>query len=551
MELTASTMITPDRFVRGSVSLLAVLLATVLFAVQPATLDAQTIPTIEKSNGHYHLMVDGHPYFVLGAQVHNSSGWPAEMDKAWPVLAAIHCNTVSVPVYWEAIEPKEGTFDFSTVDAIVQGARAHNLHVLLSWFGTWKNGAMTYVPQWIKQNPEKYPPVLDSSHQPLEALSPIGEASREADAKAFAALMAHLKSIDTDQHTVILVQVENEAGVLGSDRDYSSVGNSRFQQPVPAEMLKSLGRSTEHGNWTQVFAERAPEAFMSYWTARYIDSVAEAGKQAYPLPMYVNVWPREQPGLLRPGFSSPSGGAVAWLLPMWKQIAPHLDVISPDIYDENEGSYQNLLTLYDRPDNPLYVPETGGSIAHAKNMFLTFASPNALGISIFGVDGLPAQELASYKGWGSEVAMNFALFGPSAAAFRSLSDAGHLQTVIEEDGLANPTMNFDQFDVAVRFGRVNDGYGGPRGQGNPQRNGRVIVGQLSPDEFLLAGMNANVIFAPKLGAPHTRAMLVTVEEGHFDAGVWHTDRLLNGDETAFGLFLHPHGTLMKVKVRAY
>lgn len=551
MEFTKSTMITPDRSVRSSVSRLAVLFAAALVALQPSRVNAQAIPAIEKSNGHYHLIVEGRPFFVLGAQVHNSSGWPAAMDQAWPVLAAIHANTVSVPVYWEAIEPKEGTFDFSTVDSIVQGARAHNLRVLLSWFGTWKNGAMTYVPQWVKENPEKYPPVFDSAHQPVEALSPIGEASREADAKAFAALMSHLKSIDGNQHTVILVQVENEAGVLGSDRDYSSEANARFQQPVPAEVLKSLGRSTEHGNWTQIFAERAPEAFMSYWTARYIGSVAEAGKRVYPLPMYVNVWPREQPGLLRPGFSSPSGGAVAWLLPMWKQVATHLDVIAPDIYDENEGSYQNLLTLYDRPDNPLYVPETGGSIAHAKNMFLTFASPNALGISIFGVDGLPAQELASYKGWGSEVAMNFALFGPSAAAFRSLSDAGHLEAVIEEDGLANPTMNFDQFDVAVRFGRVNDGYGGPRGQGNPQRNGRVIIGQLSPDEFLLAGMNANVIFAPKLGAPHTRAMLVTVEEGHFDAGVWHTDRLLNGDETAFGLFLHPHGTLLKVKVRAY
>jgi hypothetical protein len=464
----------------------------------------------------------------------------------------MHCNTISVPVYWEAIEPSEGTFDFSTVDSIVQGARAHSLHVLLSWFGSWKNGAMTYVPAWVKENPTKYPPVLDSSHQPVEALSPLGDASREADRTAFAALMSHVKSIDSAQHTVILVQVENEAGVLGSDRDYSAQGDTRFQESVPQEVLTALGKPAQHGNWTSVFAERAPEAFMSYWTARYIDSVAEAGKSVYELPMYVNVWPREQPGLLRPGFSSPSGGAVAWLLPMWKRIAPHIDVISPDIYDENEDSYQNLLTLYNRPDNPLYVPETGGSIAHAKNMFLTFASSNSLGVSIFGVDGgLSAQDLASYKGWASEVAMNFALFGPAASTLRALSDTGHLQTAIEEDGLANPAMNFDRFDIAVRFGPVLDGYGGPRGRGNPQRNGRVLVGQVSPDEFLIAGMSANLIFAPKLGSPQTRAMLVTVEEGHFDAGVWHRDRLLNGDETAFGVTLNPHGTTLKVKVRPY
>ena len=29
---------------------------------------------------------------------------------------------------------------------IVDGARAHNLHVVLLWFGTWKNGNMHYVP---------------------------------------------------------------------------------------------------------------------------------------------------------------------------------------------------------------------------------------------------------------------------------------------------------------------------------------------------------------------------------------------------------------------
>jgi hypothetical protein len=556
MDLTQTRMITISTPALHLISRLRMKLSIGLvlpvLALQPSRAYAQAIPAIEKSNGHYHLLVDGKPYFVLGAQVHNSSGWPSSLEQAWPVLAAMHCNTISVPVYWEAIEPSEGTFDFSTVDSIVQGARAHNLHVLLSWFGTWKNGAMTYVPAWVKENPTKYPPVLDSSHQPVEALSPLGDASREADRTAFAALMSHVKSIDSAQHTVILVQVENEAGVLGSDRDYSAQGDTRFQESVPQEVLTALGKPAQHGNWTSVFAERAPEAFMSYWTARYIDSVAEAGKSVYELPMYVNVWPREQPGLLRPGFSSPSGGAVAWLLPMWKRVAPHIDVISPDIYDENEDSYQNLLTLYNRPDNPLYVPETGGSIAHAKNMFLTFASSNSLGVSIFGVDGgLSAQDLASYKGWASEVAMNFALFGPAASTLRALSDTGHLQTAIEEDGLANPAMNFDRFDIAVRFGPVLDGYGGPRGRGNPQRNGRVLVGQVSPDEFLIAGMSANLIFAPKLGSPQTRAMLVTVEEGHFDAGVWHRDRLLNGDETAFGVTLNPHGTTLKVKVRPY
>lgn len=147
--------------------------------------------------------------------------------------------------------------------------------------------------------------------------------------------------------------------------------------------------------------------------------------------------------------------------------------------------------------------------------------------------------------------MNYALFGPAAVIWRSLSDAGHMQAAIEQEGLANPGLSFDAFDAAVRFGPVTNGYGGPRGRGNPQRNGRVLIGQLAPSEFLIAGMNANIVFAPKLGAPMTKAMLVSVEEGHFDAGEWKADRLLNGDETAFGLTLPAHGQMLKVKIQAY
>ena len=534
------------RFALAVVFLLAACAAPSVFG------QSQEIPHLDQKDGHYRLLVDGKPFFVLGAQVHNSSGYTKALDAAGPVLHAVHCNTVMVPVYWEAIEPKQGTFDVSTVDAAVKGAREARLHLAFLWFGTWKNGAMTYVPSWVKNDPATYPPVLDEAHQQVEALSPISDSNRLADRTAFAAFMRHLKQLDGDTHTVILIQVENEAGVLGTDRDYSAQANSSFNGPVPSDVVASLGKAAPNGStWTQVFAERAPEAFMSYWTARYMDSVAEAGKSVYPLPMYINVWPREQPGLLRPGYSSPSGGAVAYLLPMWKRVAPHIDIIAPDIYDENEDLYRNLLTLYNRPDNPLMVPETGGSVNHAKNMFLTFAANNALGISMFGIDGISADDLNKPNGPASEIAFDYALFGPGANFWRSLSDSGHMQAAIEEEGLANPTLTFDDFDVAVRFGPVTNNYGGARGRGNPRRNGRVLVGQIAPNEFLISGMSANVILAPRLGSAAKKAMVVSVEQGHFEAGEWHVDRLLNGDETAFGLTLPEHGDTLRVKVRAY
>ena len=217
-------------------------------AVPSVFSQTQQIPRLDQRDGHYRLLVDGKPFFILGAQVHNSSGYAKALDAAWPVLHAIHCNTVMVPVYWEAIEPKQGVFDFSTVDAAVQGARAQGLHLVLSWFGTWKNGAMTYVPSWVKNDPATYPPVLDSAHQPVEALSPMSDANRQADRTAFAAFLRHLKELDGDTHTVILIQVENEAGVLGTDRDYSPQATSSFSGPVPTEVVTSLGKTASAGN---------------------------------------------------------------------------------------------------------------------------------------------------------------------------------------------------------------------------------------------------------------------------------------------------------------
>lgn len=539
-------------FQRSVAPLLSLLLALPLATTSALRAQSPDLPRLEDDHGTYRLIVDGKPYFILGAQVHNSSGWPESLRAAWPALQAIHCNTVMIPVYWEAIEPKEGTFDFSTVDAAVDGARKAKLRLALLWFGTWKNGAMTYVPEWLKDNPAKYRPVIDPAGNPVDALTPLSDANRQADRTAFAALMRHLKNIDGSTHTVIMVQVENEAGVLGADRDYSPEATARFQAPVPREVLATLSKSSKPGaTWSEVFAERAPEAFMSYWTARYIDSVAAAGKVEYPLPMYINVWPREQPGLVRPGFSSPSGGAVAYLLPLWKHLAPHIDVIGGDNYDDNEALYRQLLALYNRPDNPLFVPETGGSLNHAKNMFFVFEANNALGVSAFGVDGIAPEDLNRISGPYSEIAFNYALIGPAASEWMRLREHGDVQVAVEEEGDANPALSFSNFDVAVRFGPVRDGYGGPRGQGNARRNGRVIVGQLAPDEFLISGMSANIVFAPKLGAREKNTMYLSVEEGHFENSVWHTDRLLNGDETAFGLGFPARGETLKVKVRAY
>ena len=167
------------------------------------------------------LQVDGEPFLLLGMQLNNSSGFPAEFRRLAPAIARSHANTVMAPIGWESIEPDEGRFDWSVVDGLIAEARAQDVRLVLLWFGTWKNGNMSYVPAWMKRDTTRFSRVMTAEGKPIEVLSPIAAASRDADARAFAALMAHLKAVDGARGTVIMVQVQNEAGTLGADRDHS------------------------------------------------------------------------------------------------------------------------------------------------------------------------------------------------------------------------------------------------------------------------------------------------------------------------------------------
>jgi len=142
-------------------------------------------PHIEKKDGRYALMVDGKPFLILGGQIHNSSSWPSELPQVWESMAALHANTIEAPVYWEQLEPHEGQFDYANVDQLVEGARAHNLHLVVLWFGTWKNGNMHYAPSWVKDDTKRFPHTVRPDGEPIDVLSPISHNTLEADKTAF------------------------------------------------------------------------------------------------------------------------------------------------------------------------------------------------------------------------------------------------------------------------------------------------------------------------------------------------------------------------------
>jgi beta-galactosidase GanA len=162
------------------------------------------------------------------------------MQAVWPRLVAMRLNTVLAAVSWALLEPSEGKFDYSLVDGLIREARVHNLRLVLLWFGSWKNTWSSYAPDWVKRDFERFPRVQLRNGSGTERLTPLSQANREADARAFAALMRRIREVDGNFHTVILVQVENEAGVIPDARDYSVPANAAYSQDVPRELMDYL-----------------------------------------------------------------------------------------------------------------------------------------------------------------------------------------------------------------------------------------------------------------------------------------------------------------------
>lgn len=500
-------------------------------AQQPA---APQLPRLEERNGRFALMVDGKPYLMLGAQINNSSSWPSTLPAVWPALADMHVNTFEAPVYWEVMEPQPGTFDFSNVDILLQGARAHHLHLVLLWFGTWKNGQNHYAPAWMKAHPETYPREISAYGKVLDVFSPHGTATREADSRAFAALMRHVREIDGTQGTVIMVQVENESGAIGTVRDHSPAAEKEFATEVPAAL------HTPHGTWAQVYGADADERFAAYATARYINAVAEAGKAQYSLPMYCNVWITYPVHALAnrdhasAGQEYPSGGPQQGNIAIWKAAAPAIDLLGPDFYSDDRQLFREVVSAYARKDNALFIPETHLAPDFGPNFFYALGH-GAIGFSPFGVDythwTLPKEEVPSY------LSDNFALFEPMADQIAEWNFEGKLQTAVERRGEPVARLHFGATDAVVAYGfPQSDGATPP---GTADAHGRVLVSQLGPLEFLVTGFDASVTFEPASagGAPSTSEQIeiLKAEQGTYTAGVWHSSRIWNGDQTDRGL----------------
>ena len=541
-------------------------------------------PHLEKQGTAARLIVKGRPMLVLGGELGNSSASSATyMAPHWLRLKQLHLNAVLTPVTWELIEPVEGRFDWSSVDALLKAARANDLKLVLLWFGAWKNSMSTYVPAWVKRDQTRFPRAQLPGGQGLDILSAFAPSTRDADARAFAALLGHLKSVDGEENTVLMIQVENEVGMLPVAREYGAAAERLFHEAVPEELVRGLGAvpggatgglaagdpalvsaaasgpvgaghtlwrdwqdhgARKQGDWSTLFGEGdvSAEAFTAWYYARYVEAITEAGKAVYPLPMYVNA------ALNRMGKAPgeyPSGGPLPHLLEVWKAGAPALDLIAPDIYFNH---FNDLATGYKRADNPLFIPEANNAdrAEVPANVFYAFGKLDAIGCGAFSIESVDDKQP-------SPLADAYAVLTQLSPAILEAQGTGRMSGFrprVLEDGTVIDTPMTETLG-AYRFTvSFIDPWTAKSAQ-NTATHGGIII-QTGAEDYLVAGQGMTVTFAP-VGDGPTLAGIDNVWEGTFDArGAWIPGRLLNGDQTHQGRHLRlAPGVFQIQRVRLY
>ena len=499
-----------------------------------STDSASDIPHLRKQGTAMQLIVDGKPFLVLAGELSNSTATGLDyMERVWPrLIAQTRLNTVLPGVSWNQIEPTEGQFDFSILDGVIQGARRHNLRLVLLWFGSWKNSLSSYAPDWMKRDFERFPRAQIEPGKSIEELSIFSDANRDADARAFAALMRHVKEVDGQQHTVIMIQVENEVGMHTVSRDHSPTADQALAGPVPKELMDYLQRHKDtlipefravweaagfrtSGTWEEVFGKGpgTDGIFMAWHYARYIGRVTEAGKAEYPLPMYVNA---ALYGVGRGPQFAPSGGRP-WDLVMdvWRAGGPQIDFLSPDIYSLPD--FVAFCAKYAQSGNPLFIPETRYDMD--SKLLYVFGRHDAIGLTLMGVEraAIPDDQLVT----GCEMITQLA---PLIAKHQG---DGTMSAVML--GTNDPPQQVRVGNYTVQVTRMR-----PRPSA-PLRTGfsAALFIAVGPDEYYAVGDNVSVTFLPNTPGPG-HVGIGTVEEGTFVNGCWLPSRQLAGDETGQG-----------------
>ncbi len=476
------------------------ILSILLTILTAGTLSAQK-STLQNQGCSTQLVVEGKPFLILGGELGNSSASAAQdIERIFPKLQRMGLNAVLVPAYWDLTEPVEGQYDFTLTDKVLEQARKNDLKVIFLWFGAWKNSMSCYAPLWFKENSRKYPRAHTHSGKPLEIASAFSENVYQADHRAFSHWMEHIAANDKEEGTVLMIQIENEIGMLEDARDYSPEAEKAFHADVPASLTEYLqkNKKTLHpqllkkwesqgcrkqGTWQELFGDDlyTDELFMAWHYARYVERLAQTARNIYNVPLYVNAAMNSRGR--KPG-EYPSAGPLAHLIDVWHCAAPSIDILAPDLYD---NGFKSWVAQYHRPNNPLFIPEIRLTDNDGVRAFYAFGEHDALGFSPFSIEDGANEDntplVQSYKTL-KELMPLLTKYQGKGLMHGLLFDKQDKERILTDDDL---TLTCRHYFTLPWDSRATDGSTWPEGGG--------IVLKLAKNEYLVAGSGIVIEFA--------------------------------------------------------
>ncbi len=485
-----------------------------------------------KNNTFY---LNNEPFIMLAGEIHNSSSSSLEYmeNNVWPNLRGLNMNTVLVPVAWESIEKESGVFNFSLVQGLIEQARAEKMRLVILWFGLWKNAESFYVPGWMKKDTTTYFRAKNRNGEPLNTISPFCQMAIERDKAAFTKLVEFIKKVDEKEHTVLMIQVENEIGLLKTVRDYCDAAQELYYRSVPDEVAALY---QVKGTWEECFGKEAGEHFMSYAFATAVEQIASAGKKIYDIPYYANAWLEQWPWDVG---TYPSGGPIIKMKKMWKAMAPSLACLAPDIYVPYVA---DVADEYAQEDNALFIPEVRKDAMASTYALYCILEKHAICYSPFGIEDINADPSSLHKpplslmqelnidpsafeldGSAEQIRLVYEFIENLKPLYYQYRNTGRMKNFIKRNEWNyGEILEFQNFRFKMSF-QANE-------TAKPIAGGGII--ELTDHTFLIYGMRSKIEIMSHL-SEDKKVGMIELAEVKVEHGKLQKLRVLNGDEQMF------------------